>query len=82
MWFASGLGLGLRGVWVERGEDMADERCVLVVTQGGDWGAHITRIMGWMYPENVKGMFFSAVHTSHPCQSLKLPTYYIHTDAY
>ena len=29
------------------------------VTQGGDWGSHITRVMGSMYPQHVKGQYVS-----------------------
>ncbi|KAL6719046.1 hypothetical protein ACLMJK_003281 [Lecanora helva] len=36
------------------------------VTQGGDWGSHITRVMGSMYPQNVKASHVNYVHPPGP----------------
>lgn len=35
-----------------------------LVTQGGDWGSHITRVMGLRYPQHCKGQLIPNTHTS------------------
>ena len=38
----------------------------LIVTQGGDWGSHITRVMGYLYPNHVKGQLHQPICPHHP----------------